>query len=507
MSIRRRLARLLVAAIVPLVIACNVAVYFFVRQALLASLDDGLSARASVLSASVKLEPEGLELDASPVGMSLYASADSGEFFEVWRLDTPSAPSLAFASDSLQSREIRPRVLDQPGTRWSARVERGPSVRVASLALQVMPQPHDEDDQVPHASAAPVPPGGVPVVILVARSDQDYRSALGLLGAALTLGGLVLILGVLAAVWHALQRGLAPIATLASEVSAIKPEDPGTRVQEAGLPRELAPLAKRTNQLLSRVHTAIQRERSLAASAAHELRTPIAEVRAISELALQRERPPQEYRRALDKVLTIADRMGAAAGAVLRLARVQSGREACTPEPVDLRALIQPSWARWVDPLAERDVRQSLTLPARTRVLGDPAMLRVVFDNLCANIAEHTPPGGRVTLALIDDPRALDRVAAANGSGTPSATASTPSNGMAGFVGVRLANSVTSADAAPPSRSRDTDQGSAHAGLGLVTAEQMLRAQGGRMHAGRENGEFVATLLLPRAGDGAVQPR
>ncbi len=480
MSIHARLMRLLVWALLPLVVVSLLIVYLLFRASLMESVDDGLLARARTLSASVKLEPEGVELDATPGLLTHYADPAGHEFFEVWRLDGGREPSLQFRSDSLGDRRLGPGTWEGEHSAWSGGVERGPSVRGASLRFTIERQPPDEEDRPAPAAAQVDQPESVAMLIVVARDAAELRSTLATLAAALALAGAFLVLGTVLVVRASLGRGLQPIQRLADEVAAIAPDDPAGRVGATGLPAELAPLARRTNQLLDRVGVAIERERRLAASAAHELRTPIAEIQAASEVALERERSPAEYRRALGAVLEVAQRMGESAAAVLRLARIQSGREPARVAPTRLLDAVTPAWTRWVRPLAARDIRASLDVSRELLVRGDAAMLGVAFSNLCSNIAEHTPSGGEVR---------LDAGPAGDGR-----------------VRVRIANSVT-----PPSAEREdaatremskSDNSTPHLGLGLRTAEQMVRACGGSMHAGVAQGRFEVSIELPSAIEG-----
>src|SRR6185503_4376546 len=167
------------------------------------------------------------------------------------------------------------------------------------------------------------------------------------------------------------------ITDLAGQVARIRPEELSRRLACDRGADELTPIVAGVNSMLDRLDEAFEREKRLAASAAHELRTPIAEMRAVTELALDRERSAAEYREALATSLGAAERMGVAVDAVLRLARVQSGRERPALEAVKIRAALRPAWERWMIPLAVRGVHLDIDIPQDAIVKADRAMLEV----------------------------------------------------------------------------------------------------------------------------------
>src|ERR687886_1165027 len=95
-------------------------------------------------------------------------------------------------------------------------------------------------------------------------------------------------------------------------------------------------LAGRT---LRPIQEAMDRQLHFAVAASHELRTPLTVLQGTLEVALLRERTPQEYKELLSKAATEAARMGTLVGDLLALARVQSERELLARAPLDLRAV------------------------------------------------------------------------------------------------------------------------------------------------------------------------
>ena len=141
---------------------------------------------------------------------------------------------------------------------------------------------------------------------------------------------------------------------------------------------------------------AYEEMRRFLADAAHELRTPVAVLRARAEVSLQRERAPDEYRAALDEVGREAEVMGRIVDDLLILARVESGVRTVMREPVYLDDLVSGAAAS-AGVLAEsRGVRLEVGEFDEAAITGDPALLRQLLLILLQNAVKYTPRGGAV---------------------------------------------------------------------------------------------------------------
>jgi signal transduction histidine kinase len=132
--------------------------------------------------------------------------------------------------------------------------------------------------------------------------------------------------------------------------------------------------------------------------AAHELRTPVSVLRARAEVAVQRERPPGDYRRALEEIGREAEVLGRIVEDLLILARVESGVRAVAEEPVYLDDLVSDA-ASAAGVLAEtRAVRLRVGEFDEARVTGDAPLLRQLLLILMQNAVKYTAEGGEVTV-------------------------------------------------------------------------------------------------------------
>ena len=164
---------------------------------------------------------------------------------------------------------------------------------------------------------------------------------------------------------------------------------------------ELQRLSDTLNEMLGRIEHAFIRVTQFTADASHELRTPIALIRAEAEIALRRSRGDAEYREALRHILLEAERTTGLIEELLSLARADSGREALRITSVDLSTMVREVSEQWQELMATRD----LTFTCRETgeaiaVLGDRTALQRLLTVLLDNAAKYTPAPGTVELLL-----------------------------------------------------------------------------------------------------------
>ncbi|MGE5090407.1 MAG: ATP-binding protein [Candidatus Levyibacteriota bacterium] len=238
-----------------------------------------------------------------------------------------------------------------------------------------------------------------PVTIVVAQEREDvdrFRRSLryGML-AATALG--LLLAALLAALM--VRWAFAPVHRLGAQSKALDPEQPAPRLDDGRLPRELRPLAASIDQAFARLYAAIGRERRFARDVAHELRTPLAELRTRAELALSAG-DAAAVRTALESALEAGGRLQQSVDGLLALARYESGQERPQEEPVDLLALLAQPRARLEDEARMRGIRLAPMPAGECWVQSDPVLLARILDNLLGNAVAHASPDGEIAVGV-----------------------------------------------------------------------------------------------------------
>jgi two-component system, OmpR family, sensor kinase len=258
---------------------------------------------------------------------------------------------------------------------------------------------------------------------------------------------------------------------------------------------EVGQVGAALNRLLGHVGTALTarhasetRVRQFVADASHELRTPLAAIRGYAELTRRMDDlVPDDVAYAMRRVESESARMTTLVEDLLLLARLDSGRP-IEHEPVDLSRLV-------VDAVSDAHVAGPdhvwrLELPDKPMtVAGDAPRLHQVFANLLANARTHTPPGTTVTVTLL-------AVATANSSDRP---------GSVGAVRVIVADDGPGIPAAlmPAVFERfargDTSRSRAagSTGLGLAIVAAVVEAHDGTVTVESQPGRTAFTVTLP----------
>ena len=199
------------------------------------------------------------------------------------------------------------------------------------------------EDQAPGAadrqtSHLPAPAPTPIVYVTVARETREMDASLARITTYLAFTCVVLIAGVALLVPAVVRRGLRPLNAIAEHASRLQADSLLTPFPSQNLPRELMPITSRLNTLLERLSAAFERESRFTRSAAHELRTPIAEIRAAAEVAL-RWPEPEQSQRALADVVSVSVRVEALVESLLKMARHARGRSASDRRPSQLPPL------------------------------------------------------------------------------------------------------------------------------------------------------------------------
>ena len=395
-SIRRDLTIRLLAITLMLAAAAGAGLFGFVRARLMAEFDGALLAEARSVSAVVVTTADGrLELDYVPSG-----SPDLGRaaYFEVRRLD-----GTAFRrSPSLDNHDLPP--VDAPSGVPQFRDVALPGGNPGrGVAFRFRPHPDPDEGPSSAPRSAPLNAAAVPELIIVLAADRTgLDSTLRVLGSSMLLAAAGLCLGTTLAVIWTIRRGLRPLVRLADEADQIRGNSLHQRFSTHSLPLELRPIGRRLNELLARLQQAFGRERRFTADAAHELRTPIAELRSLAEVALrwpEDASPVQNYQ----DVLEIARHMESLVSTLLDLARCTAGATRISAETIHLSELVAQAWRSHEALASSRELGVRFDLAPNTIVRSDRVLLLGIVGNLLGNAAAHATRGGRVECRVRSD--------------------------------------------------------------------------------------------------------
>jgi len=205
-------------------------------------------------------------------------------------------------------------------------------------------------------------------------------------------------------VWVAVSRALRPLVDLQMEVGRRKASDLRPLVS-ADVPLEVAPLVQHLNALFDRIRGSLDAERRFTSHAAHELRTPIAAIRAQAESAIAAP-GAAEAQRALTQVIAACDRVSRLVTQLLTLARMDEadaiGAPACFVDEIATRVVAELAPAA-----LERGVEIGLHSAANVSVAADSVLLEVLIRNLVDNAVRYGGQGTHVEISVTLKPDAV----------------------------------------------------------------------------------------------------
>jgi signal transduction histidine kinase len=229
--------------------------------------------------------------------------------------------------------------------------------------------------------------GTVVVAASLAPYEETRRVALI---ASLIFGGIVLLIVAVASRWL-LVASLRPVRRMTRQAAAWSERDLDQRFALGEPHDELTELAATLDGLLDRVAASLRHEQRFSAELSHELRTPIARVLAEAELALRRERPPEEYRAALEIVHRNAQQLAKVVDALVAAARSEAG---ATRGTADAYSVAEDAAEACASLVADNGVELEIEEPAGPVRLGIEAdlaerILQPVLENACRYGATH----------------------------------------------------------------------------------------------------------------------
>ena len=236
-------------------------------------------------------------------------------------------------------------------------------------------------------------------------------------GVGLTL----LLVPILAGVaWVLSRRMIRPLQAVADTAKRIRGGQWSERIETATMPNdETKSLAETVNAAFDGYAGALRRLERFSGDAAHQLRTPIAAMRNLGEVALSRSRTAEEYRETLETMLGELDRLTRIVEQLLQLSRLEAGALKARFAPIPLRSVVEQV-RQIYQPLAEaRGVELAVAADANVRVAGIEELLVELLGNLADNALRHTPKGGTVRIDVAGTGGAVRFAVTDSGPGIP----------------------------------------------------------------------------------------
>ncbi|HKT97050.1 MAG TPA: heavy metal sensor histidine kinase [Paraburkholderia sp.] len=306
---------------------------------------------------------------------------------------------------------------------------------------------------------------GTPVTVVIARDMSDRWRVLDHYRERLYAFGFAGMLLAFLMSWLLVRESLRPLREMAARAETVTVDRLDTSIEVDGAPRELDALVKSLNAMLERLHGGFERMSQYTADLAHDMRTPLGNLRGATEVALARERTTPEYEALLESNLEECARLSRMIESVIFLARAEHPQFMTTLAEFDaVEALAQV--ADYFEGLAdEAGVRIRVTGEGRLR--ADRELFRRAVSNLLANALRYTPRDGEIALSAEQTPTTLD------------VTVANPGPPIDAALLERIFDRFYRVDASRHSE----PQAAGSAGLGLAIVRTIMALHGGTARA------------------------
>lgn len=275
------------------------------------------------------------------------------------------------------------------------------------------------------------------------------------------------------------RKGIRPVQEIASTVRRIRSSTLNERVGTGSLPSELASLASTFNEMLDHLEDAFARLARFSSDIAHELRTPINNIRGEVEVTLGKVRSPEEYREVLGSALEECLRLSRMIDSLLFLARAENPQTEIRREPLDVGKELAAVRDFYDPAAAEAGVRLNLSMSGPITAPLDRTLFQRAIGNLIENALAHTNPGGHICIEAVRDKAMLQISVADDGCGIPAA---------------HLPHVFERFHRVDPARSKN----SGGAGLGLAIVKSVANLHGGNTQIQSSMGHGTrVTLCMP----------
>jgi two-component system, OmpR family, heavy metal sensor histidine kinase CusS len=258
---------------------------------------------------------------------------------------------------------------------------------------------------------------GTHVTIVVARSLADREALLRRYGRDMAVR---LLAGMIASILlsHLLvRRALRPLRSMGADAATINAQSLHTRLSAGNAPAELHALSSALNDMLDRLEGGFARVWQFTVDLAHDLRTPIGNLRGTNEVALARARTPAEYQALLGSNIEECDRVSRTIESVLFLARADNPQFALQRVAINVGTELERI-ADYFEGIASES-RIGIQIQGSASINADRELFRRAVGNLLSNALRYTLPEQTITL-LTEHTNGAVTIAVENpGSGIP----------------------------------------------------------------------------------------
>jgi two-component system sensor histidine kinase QseC len=392
-SIRNKLNFTIIASMIVVLSITSGFLYVRVAGHVEKVFDDAVYDKAQALISLTELDEEGLEFDFAEDGVMLeFHEHQAPQYYQLWE----NGVDLLIKSPSLGEGDL-PRFDTEHGSYQFADVNLPDGRDGRLIEINFLPRVEIEDDEEDEDYGVVISPPQ-PVTMVFARERETLDATLFAIGSTIfgVIVTVLLISGLL--IWRLVGNGLSPLSYLAKQVSTIDESNLDARLNHEGAQSmEIAPIENQLNHLLERLQSAFEREKRFSANAAHELRTPLSELKTLAEVARMVPDDREQVVAFFNDIGAISGQMEKMVATLLELSRSEAGLLRTDPEKIDLAQYCEEIWLQAVN---GQGINKFLLkhIPEDLVIYTDREKLGMILSNLFVNAVSYSPDNAEIDI-------------------------------------------------------------------------------------------------------------
>jgi signal transduction histidine kinase len=364
------------------ILFCLFLLNLYISSRLAHEYDITLHAKVSALETMIKQHEAGVEFDFADEFMPEFSRERNPEYFQIWigqeilerskSLNNEDLPKISQLNNTFDLADI---IL--PDHRKGRMIQTTVFAQIVNRSLRGILKP-------------------VQVTLVFAKDREDLDQLLSYLKLDFLLFGIVIILASVYIVQQILMTSFKPLSVLTKQVKSINTETLNTRIQLAEPVNELLPLIKQFNLLLEEIEDSFHRERRYSSDLAHELRTPIAEIRSLAEVGLRCIDDKALVQDFNHEIVDAASQMERVLHLLLELARHENNQININVEVVELHRLIHTIWKTMKDRADNKKIQLVVKCPREFYIKTGYDQLKLMLVNLLNNAVSYSASNSNV---------------------------------------------------------------------------------------------------------------
>lgn len=361
--------------------------------------DNNLRTKAKTINALTMREGNRIESEIHEDSMPEFSDEENPEFFQIAFQDGTVINRSESMEDFDGSVPDLGETLDAIGNIKLEDGEEGRYVLIRTKPInevEVDEEEEIEEDEIIFEIPASINPEAATVTIFVAKSREDLDQMLAFI--FLTIGGidLLILAGIFLVVRISVNKGLQPIDNINAQIESIDPDDLAKRISLKDPPSELRSIIQTLNELLERMDETIVRERRFTSDVAHELRTPVSELRTACEVGVMSLEDEETTRIFFEDINDVSQQMEKIVSNLLSLSRWDQDATPINYEKVELGDLVRDCWDHCKAEAQGKKIELDCRIDSKTTISTDKEKLQMILQNLLENAVAYSVPGSRI---------------------------------------------------------------------------------------------------------------